>query len=75
MFSCISSAFVFLFLFFATLAAATQTVTVTTCNTGGLFCCNQVQVSNTSAIGTLLGLLGVVVSPITALVGANCSFH
>ncbi|KAF8147571.1 fungal hydrophobin-domain-containing protein [Crassisporium funariophilum] len=84
MFSRISPAIVFFF-FFITLAAATHTVTVTTyaptptpppasqCNTGGLQCCNSVQQSGGSVVSALLGLLGLAVAPITALVGATCS--
>ncbi|KAF9053322.1 hydrophobin, partial [Panaeolus papilionaceus] len=43
------------------------------CNTDKLFCCNQVQQANNSIIAGLLSTIGVVVSPITALVGVNCS--
>ncbi|PPQ78118.1 hypothetical protein CVT24_006419 [Panaeolus cyanescens] len=43
------------------------------CNTGELQCCNSLQAANSSAISGLLGLLGIVVGDITALVGVNCS--
>ncbi|KAF6756278.1 hydrophobin-315 [Ephemerocybe angulata] len=36
-------------------------------------CCNSLQAANTPAVSTLLGLLGIVVQPITALVGLTCS--
>ncbi|KAJ3524072.1 hypothetical protein NMY22_g11165 [Coprinellus aureogranulatus] len=43
------------------------------CNTGPIQCCNSVQAANTPAVATLLGLLGVVVQDVTALVGVTCS--
>ncbi|KAF6745633.1 fungal hydrophobin-domain-containing protein, partial [Ephemerocybe angulata] len=43
------------------------------CNTGPIQCCNSLQAANTPAVSTLLGLLGIVVQPITALVGLTCS--
>ncbi|TFK26941.1 fungal hydrophobin [Coprinopsis marcescibilis] len=43
------------------------------CSTGPIQCCNSVQQANVPAVSALLGLLGIVVNPITALVGLNCS--
>ncbi|PPQ82518.1 hypothetical protein CVT24_006386 [Panaeolus cyanescens] len=44
------------------------------CNTGGLQCCNSVQqASNVPILGPIFSLLDIVVEPITALVGVNCS--
>ncbi|CAA7262160.1 unnamed protein product [Cyclocybe aegerita] len=72
----------------ATLAAATTTVTVTQpspphptplpasqCNTGELHCCNSVQNANSGSdlLGLVLGLIDVVVLPITAQVGLTCN--
>ncbi|KAF8897801.1 hydrophobin-251 [Infundibulicybe gibba] len=61
----------------ATLAVATPTRRTDTpasqCNTGDLQCCDSTQAADSSSIAGLLGLLGVVVGDITALVGLNCS--
>ncbi|CAA7262153.1 unnamed protein product [Cyclocybe aegerita] len=71
----------------ATLAAATTTVTVTQpstpyptplpasqCNTGELHCCNSVEEADSGGLlGVVLGLLSVVVSPVTAQVGLTCN--
>ncbi|KJA15220.1 hypothetical protein HYPSUDRAFT_72210 [Hypholoma sublateritium FD-334 SS-4] len=43
------------------------------CNTGSIQCCDSVQSASSKAVTTLLGLLGVVVSDVTALVGITCS--
>ncbi|KAJ3476692.1 hypothetical protein NLI96_g10990 [Meripilus lineatus] len=62
----------------------TQTITVTAtatptgssgnCNTGPMQCCNSVQAANSGGpLALILGLLGIVVSPVNALVGLNCS--
>ncbi|KAF9053320.1 hydrophobin [Panaeolus papilionaceus] len=76
------SASFFVALLFITLAAATQTVTyapsstpppASQCNTDHLYCCNNVEQANNSVIVGLLALINVVVSPITALVGSDCS--
>ncbi|PPQ69547.1 hypothetical protein CVT25_000864 [Psilocybe cyanescens] len=56
----------------ATLAAATGSP-ASQCNTGGLQCCNSTGHSNEASISKLLGLLGVVVQDVTALIGVNCS--
>ncbi|CAL1710925.1 unnamed protein product [Somion occarium] len=62
----------------------TQTITVTApgptvtespgqCNTGPIQCCNSVQAASSNPISALLGLLGIVVTDLTALVGLGCS--
>ncbi|KAF9007185.1 hydrophobin-315 [Cyathus striatus] len=56
----------------ATFAAATP-VARDTCTTGSLQCCNSVQSASNSAVSKLLGLLGIDVSSVTALVGVTCS--
>nr|P16934.1 RecName: Full=Fruiting body protein SC4; AltName: Full=Hydrophobin SC4; Flags: Precursor [Schizophyllum commune]AAA33927.1 Sc4 protein [Schizophyllum commune] len=44
------------------------------CNSGPVQCCNETTtVANAQKQGLLGGLLGVVVGPITGLVGLNCS--
>ncbi|KAF9039961.1 fungal hydrophobin-domain-containing protein [Panaeolus papilionaceus] len=43
------------------------------CNTGPVQCCNQLQTQAQSPLTGILGLLGVVLGPITALIGTNCS--
>jgi len=43
------------------------------CNTGTLQCCNSVQSANSSAVATLLGLLGIPIQGVTGLVGVTCS--
>ncbi|KAK7686589.1 hypothetical protein QCA50_010189 [Cerrena zonata] len=43
------------------------------CNTGPIQCCNQTLAATDPLVGLLAGLLGVVLGPITALVGVNCS--
>ncbi|KAI0084573.1 fungal hydrophobin-domain-containing protein [Irpex rosettiformis] len=43
------------------------------CNTGPIQCCQQT-ISSTSAEGSaLLGLLGIVLGPVTGLLGLDCS--
>ncbi|PPQ87943.1 hypothetical protein CVT25_001128 [Psilocybe cyanescens] len=70
---------------FATLAAATVTpvrrtgggdnggIPVSQCNTGDIQCCNSVQKADSNAVTALLGLLGIVLQDVTALVGLTCS--
>ncbi|KAF8915272.1 hydrophobin-251 [Mucidula mucida] len=43
------------------------------CNTGSLQCCNTVQSASDPSTSTLLGLLGIVLGDITAMVGLGCS--
>ena len=43
------------------------------CTTGSLECCNSTGQATDPAISTLLGLLGIDVSDVTALVGVTCS--
>ena len=57
----------------ALLAVATPTPQAGQCNTGPIQCCNSVQTAGSSGIAPLLGLLGVVVQGVNALVGINCA--
>ncbi|KAF5325506.1 hypothetical protein D9619_009949 [Psilocybe cf. subviscida] len=62
----------------ATLAAATparrnDSGPSNQCNTGTLQCCDSVQPASSDSVSKLLGLLGIDVSSITALVGVTCS--
>lgn len=43
------------------------------CNTGELQCCNSVQKADSAAVAPLLGLLGIVLQDVNALVGVTCS--
>ncbi|KAF5375919.1 hypothetical protein D9615_008255 [Tricholomella constricta] len=84
MFSRVSSIFLLVLMAFIALAAATTTVTVTVpapgptstplpasqCNTGHLQCCNSLERSDGSVVGVLLGLLGVVLQGVEALMYA-----
>ncbi|KAJ3572066.1 hypothetical protein NP233_g3338 [Leucocoprinus birnbaumii] len=69
---------------FTVFVAATTTVTITPtptstplpasqCGTGNLQCCNALERSDGSLVGTLLGLLGVVLQGVEALIGITCS--
>ncbi|PPQ67785.1 hypothetical protein CVT25_009089 [Psilocybe cyanescens] len=82
MFSRISVFFVLAIL--AMLAAATSTTVTTSpgaptsipanqCNGSNLQCCNSLERSDGSVVGTLLGLLGVVIQGVEVLVGITCS--
>ncbi|TFK38443.1 fungal hydrophobin-domain-containing protein [Crucibulum laeve] len=51
----------------------TTTITSSQCTTGPVQCCNSVQAANSAAASALLGLLGVVVDDVTALVGITCT--
>ncbi len=59
----------------ATLAAATEGSGSPSnqCNTGTLQCCDSVQTAGSATVSKLLGLLGVVVGDVNALVGVTCS--
>jgi hypothetical protein len=59
----------------AILAAATPTpnVPASQCNTGPIQCCNSVQKASDPSVSKVLGLLGIVVQDVTALVGVTCS--
>ncbi|PPQ71139.1 hypothetical protein CVT26_010833 [Gymnopilus dilepis] len=64
------------FLAFASLAAANplrRDNPASQCTTGDLQCCNSVQQADSAAASALLGLLGIVVQDVTALVGITCS--
>ncbi|KAL7284179.1 hypothetical protein ACG7TL_001461 [Trametes sanguinea] len=66
-----------------TLPPPTTTITATApaptgtggnlCSTGSLQCCQSVGKANDPVIGLLLGLLGVVVDSVDALLGVQCS--
>ncbi|KIJ29213.1 hypothetical protein M422DRAFT_188764 [Sphaerobolus stellatus SS14] len=43
------------------------------CNTGSISCCNTVQSASSDPISSLLGLLGIVLGDVTALVGLGCT--
>ncbi|OSD08037.1 fungal hydrophobin [Trametes coccinea BRFM310] len=43
------------------------------CSTGSLQCCESIGGANDPAIGLILGLLGVVVDSVDALLGLQCS--
>ncbi|KAH7905554.1 fungal hydrophobin-domain-containing protein [Hygrophoropsis aurantiaca] len=61
---------------FALLAVATPTNVARQsgeCNTGSISCCNSVQAADSSAVTTILGLLGIVLGDVTGLVGLSCS--
>ncbi|KAH7919201.1 fungal hydrophobin [Leucogyrophana mollusca] len=61
---------------FALLAVATPASVArqsSECNTGSISCCNSVQEADSSAVTSLLGLLGIVLGDITGLVGLDCS--
>ncbi|KAF9007183.1 fungal hydrophobin-domain-containing protein [Cyathus striatus] len=57
----------------ATLAAATPVARDNECTTGSLQCCSSVQSASSSIVSTLLGLLGIDLSGVTAQVGVTCS--
>ncbi|KAK7692070.1 sc3 hydrophobin [Cerrena zonata] len=54
-------------------APGSAPTSVSQCNTGPIQCCNSVQTASSSSANFLLGLLGIVVSDVTALVGLTCS--
>ncbi|KIM46729.1 hypothetical protein M413DRAFT_23093 [Hebeloma cylindrosporum] len=43
------------------------------CNTGPIQCCNQVDTAQNLGLTSALGLLGVVLGPVDALIGVSCS--
>ncbi|KAF5356479.1 hypothetical protein D9757_012567 [Collybiopsis confluens] len=62
----------------ATLAVATPaprggSEPASSCSTGPLQCCNTVTTVNDPTAATLIGLLGIVIQDVTALVGLTCS--
>ncbi|KIJ41342.1 hypothetical protein M422DRAFT_143871, partial [Sphaerobolus stellatus SS14] len=55
-------------------APASTVTSISQCNTGDAQCCNTVGAANTLPGATvLLGLLGVVLSDVTAIVGLGCT--
>ncbi|KAK7460572.1 hypothetical protein VKT23_009293 [Stygiomarasmius scandens] len=56
-----------------TVAGPTQTVSAGQCNTGSINCCNSLERADSSVVGVLLGLLGVVLQGVEALVGITCT--
>ncbi|KAE9394054.1 fungal hydrophobin [Gymnopus androsaceus JB14] len=67
----------------ATLAVATPnfsrgdgdscTQPASSCSTGPIQCCNSIQQATSSSCTSILGLLGLLISDPTVLVGLNCS--
>ncbi|KAI9069428.1 hydrophobin 2 [Trametes sanguinea] len=55
------------------LATATPLEARQTCSTGAIQCCETTTTANSAAASAILGLLGVVVQDVTAIVGLNCS--
>ncbi|CAA7261325.1 unnamed protein product [Cyclocybe aegerita] len=55
----------------ASLAAATD-LPASQCNTGGLQCCQSTGTASDPSIAKVLGLVGVVVQDVTAIVGLTC---
>ncbi|KAJ3541452.1 hypothetical protein NM688_g6079 [Phlebia brevispora] len=43
------------------------------CNTGSIQCCSQTESASSESASFLLGLLGIVLEDITALIGLDCS--
>ncbi|KIJ98709.1 hypothetical protein K443DRAFT_123535 [Laccaria amethystina LaAM-08-1] len=82
-FSHISTALVLLVL--TTFVSAGQTVTVTTyapaptsppasqCDPAAIWCCNETEPANGPLASPLLALLGIVVVPVSTLVGIDCT--
>ncbi|PAV14909.1 fungal hydrophobin [Pyrrhoderma noxium] len=56
-----------------TVTAPASSTPVSQCNTGPIQCCQSTQTASSPVVSTLLGLLGVVVGDVTALVGVTCS--
>ncbi|KIJ38668.1 hypothetical protein M422DRAFT_33114 [Sphaerobolus stellatus SS14] len=54
-------------------APASTVTTISQCNTGDAQCCNTVESASSSGAAALLGLLGIVLSDVTALVGTGCT--
>ncbi|KAJ3785575.1 hydrophobin 2 [Lentinula aff. detonsa] len=60
----------------ATLAVATpapRNEPASSCTTGPIQCCNTVESANSASAAALLGVLGIVVQDVNALVGLDCS--
>lgn len=57
-----------------TLSGPTATVTIAPdqCNTGSTVCCQSTASADSSVVGILLGLLGVVLDDLNVLVGLTC---
>ncbi|KAI8970904.1 hydrophobin 1 [Trametes punicea] len=55
------------------LAAATPLAPRDTCSTGPIQCCQSVESADSAAGSLLLGLLGIVLEDVTALIGLDCS--
>ena len=54
-------------------ATTTSAAPAQTCSTGSVQCCQSLLPANSSAVSQLLGLLGIIIDDITALVGITCS--
>ncbi|KAI0667102.1 hydrophobin 2 [Trametes maxima] len=55
------------------LAVATPLEARQTCSTGAIQCCQQTATADDASVSALLGLLGIVLQDVTALVGLDCS--
>ncbi|OSD02177.1 hydrophobin 2 [Trametes coccinea BRFM310] len=55
------------------LATATPLEARQTCSTGAIQCCQQTTTANSAAGAAILGLLGIVVQDVNALIGLTCS--
>ena len=56
-----------------TTSSTAPTIAPSQCNTGPIQCCNSVEKASNPAVSTLLGLLGIVLGDVDALVGVTCS--
>ncbi|TFK32936.1 fungal hydrophobin [Crucibulum laeve] len=52
---------------------AVATLPASQCTTGPVQCCNSVEKASSASVSKLLGLLGIVVDDVNALVGVTCS--
>ncbi|KIJ48249.1 hypothetical protein M422DRAFT_162840 [Sphaerobolus stellatus SS14] len=55
------------------ISSAPAPIPISQCNTGNAQCCNTVESASTPSAAQLLGLLGIVVQGVDALVGLGCT--